>query len=211
MRVTLLFFSLFSILLFIPLAFASSIDKITCDDLYPTFTGECRIEGECYKGLLIVIGKKTVTPTVALISDVFKSVKFTPNQEGEVKVIAVCFKPKIEVKKTKTSVKKASFVSSKDFSTALTYLKAGIQKTLVSGLSQDKCFWIHPFFDGSNYFIVIDIFKNDENKCFGIPIETREIKLDKPLNVDYSENSCVCGSELLLENLIKKIRVRGKG
>jgi len=211
MRVTLLFFSLFSILLFIPLAFASSIDKITCDDLYPTFTGECRIEGECYKGLLIVIGKKTVTPTVALISDVFKSVKFTPNQEGEVKVIAVCFKPKIEVKKTKTSVKKASFVSSKDFSTSLTYLRAGVQKTLVSNLPRDKCFWVHPFFNGTHYLIITEIFKNDENKCYGIPIETRETVVEKPINVYSAGDSCVCGKDILIENVKNGFRMRMRG
>jgi hypothetical protein len=205
------YFLLFGIiLLYIPLAFAASIDKITCDDLYPTFNGECKIEGECYKGLLIVIGKKTVTPTVALISDVFKSVKFTPNQEGEVKVIAVCFKPKIEVKKIKTSVKKASFISSKDFSSSLAYLKTGMKTALVSGLPQDKCFWVHPFFNGTHYLLVIDVFKDDVNKCFGNPIETREIVLEKPTNIYYTGNSCICGKDILLERLEDGINVRCK-
>jgi len=210
MRVALLFFPLFSILLFIPLAFAASIDKITCDDLYPTFNGECKIEGDCYKGLLIVIGKKTVNPTVALISDVFKSVKFAPNEEGEIKVIAVCFKPRIEVKKIRATVKKASFVSSKDFSTSLAYFKAGMKTALVSGLPQDKCFWVHPFFNGTHYLLVIDVFKDDENKCFGNPIETREIVLEKPTNVYYTGNSCICGTDILLEKEENGIRVRGK-
>lgn len=204
-RISIVFFCI--IFLLFHTAIGASVEKITCDELYPTFKGECRIEGECYKGLLIATGKDVVAPVITFISDVFKSIELVPKQEGEIKIIAVCFKPKIEVKRLKVTVRKASFSSSKDFSTAIAYLKVGMKNALVTNLPPERCFWVHPFFNGSHYLLLIDVFRGDESKCNGIPIETREILLERPLNI-YAKDQCVCGSEVLLENVMDGIRVR---
>ena len=200
---------LFSLFVFYP-AFSYSINSINCDNLYPEISAKCSVDGSCYKGLLILIGRDgSVPPTVKLISDAEKSVNFVPSKEGKVKVIAICFKPRVEVKKTYVDVKSKSFASHRSFLVALNYLNSGSNEVMVTPNQIYKCYWVHPFFNGTHYKILVDIYNYTEDKCNGIPIETQEIVVNKPTNVFYSGSSCVCSQKLLLEKTTNGIVVRG--
>jgi len=207
-KVTLFWLQLF--LVVSPVALSSSINKISCDDFYETFSGECRIEGECYKGIFIVVGKNTVNPTIAPISDTFNSVRLIPSKEGEAKVIAVCLKPRIEIKRFRLKVNRASFTPSKDLSSVISHLKSGLRITLFKEEQKYRCFWVHPFFNGSHYLLLMDVFMDDENKCTGVPIQTKEILLEGPTNVYYVGDSCICGDDVLIEKVGDGLKVRGK-
>jgi hypothetical protein len=92
---------------------------------------------------------------------------FIPSKEGKVKVIAICFKPIVEVKKTYVDVEIKSFASYRSFLTALNYLNSGSNEVLVNTNQIYKCYWLHPFFNATHYKIIIDIYNYTEGKCNG--------------------------------------------
>jgi len=194
----------------ISIGFSSLIDKILCEQPYVNLNGGCRVEGICQKGIAIVSGKNIAHPKVVVISSGDRSFEFTPMGEGEVKVLVVCLKPNLEVKKIRLNAKKQSFFTSHDFLVSMFRLQAGEDGVVISGTSERMCRWIYPHFNGTHYLIVSEVYKNDRYKCYGTPIEVKEIVLDKPANIIYTTQSCVCGKDILLEKVENGFRIRVK-
>ena len=210
MRKSIGFFMLFSFLLFLFfISFAqqtsTSVQDVTCDNLNVGFETTCRIRGECYRGLLIVVGD--IIPQVKMISTTSNSITFTPEKEGNIKIYAICFKPKIEIKKLVKIAKKQEISSLPSFQAALLSTIESQKNFIVKDLPSDKCYWIRPTFNGTHYLIEINVFKNDEMKCSGMPIAVENIVTKTFTNVLTSEN-CICGKNVLLENRNDGIRLR---
>jgi hypothetical protein len=72
---------------------------------------------------------------------------------------------------------------------------------VISGLSQNTCFWVTPSHNGTNYILVIREYNSPTKDCTGEMINKTEIVIDQPVIIN-GDTSCICGGkQYLIEKL----------
>ena len=80
---------------------------------------------------------------------------------------------------------------------AIQGLVSGKDRTLISPVEGDICYWIKPTHNGTHYLLQINEYKSTLERCIGFPLGKEEIILDHGINI-LGGNSCVCGGETYL-------------
>jgi hypothetical protein len=90
---------------------------------------------------------------------------------------------------------------------AFRFLTSNPEQTavVVSGISENTCFWITPSYNGTNYILKIREYDSPTKDCIGKLVNKLEIVIDNPANI-IGNTSCICGGK---EYLIKKLSEGG--